>query len=543
MRLDFLLIDEIRKERDWERKMRMKHSKIKSRISFFILLTLCFFLPGGEVILAKSVQKKQSVDNVPVVYPRSSWSSSKYEKRTKKIWPPKYNDPEVIIIHHTATNYKGATSKQIKKIYRYHSYTRKWGDIGYNYIIGKDGSIFEGRAGGNGAIGGHAYYNGTNYNSGSIGIAVLGNYASEKLSAESLDALEKLVGWLSANNSIEINSEVRFHGKKLNSAVVGHKDVASTACPGKNIYNNLGSIRTAGAALGNTFSNYAYRASGDGTTYEIRNGKKYSGSSKQPVVEISSTQLSAYPTDGEAENKGSLENFPSGTLFENESSGQKGILENGTVRPIASSAVLTENYNLSNFVKISAEKWASYPAGAAAVFRNGAFLRDESGNYYLISEGNKRRLVLPEAENIRIEFARAQAVSNEELSAYPDGENITSAKNFPAGTIVTTGSRNYFYIRPGGIKQKISMSVFNASFTSGMVMKVSQKIANEYKTRGSLSFQDGAVVNYNKKYYFIENGLRREFASKNLATEMGYKNIAKAKRSEMKGIGEGAKIE
>ena len=76
-----------------------------------------------------------------------------------------------------------------------------------------------------------------------------------------------------------------------------------------------------------------------------------------------------------------------------------------------------------------------------------------------------------------------------------------------------------------------------------MIVKVSSKFARQYKTKGSLSFQNGAVVDYGKKYYFVENGLRRQFSTKNLASSMGYQNIVKGKRTEIAGIGNGAKIE
>lgn len=526
-------------------KNKNEKSKILSYFFFLFLLSSLFSLvfPAGLSFAKMKVEKNQVATAIPTIYPRSAWSSAADEKRTKKIWPAEYETPEVIIVHHTATNYKDATSKQIKKIYRYHSYTKKWGDIGYNYIIGKDGAIFEGRYGGNGVIGGHSYFDGTNYNKGSIGIAVLGNYVGEKLSAASLDSLQKLIGWLAANNSIGINSEIKFHDKKLDSAVIGHKDVADTACPGKNIYNNLGSIRTASANFENTYANYAYKTSGDGTAYEISGGKKYSGSAKQPVVEISSTQLAAYSSNGGVQASVASENYPSGTLFEVSGSEQRGILENGSIRPISSAAVLAANYNAANFVEISQEKWNSYPAGSAATFRSGAFLKDEAGNFYLISENKKRLLALPEAEKSRVDYSRFIETAGSELAAYENGENITTAADFPAGTIITTGSRNYFYIQSDAVKRKISAAVFNANFSSEMLVKVSSKFARLYKTKGSLSLQNGAIVNYSKNDYFIENGSRRQFSAKNLAASMGYQNIVKAKRTEMSGIGNGAKIE
>lgn len=57
----------------------------------------------------------------------------------------------------------------IRGVYRYHAVSRGWGDIGYNYIVGQNGRIYEGRAGGDYVAGAHALYNNKN----SIGISVL----------------------------------------------------------------------------------------------------------------------------------------------------------------------------------------------------------------------------------------------------------------------------------------------------------------------------------------------------------------------------------
>src|SRR3989339_404760 len=522
----------------------MKQQKIKFTSTLFLLLIFCFSFPGAGMIFAKTgVEKKQVASSVPTIYPRSSWSSATYEKRTKKVWPAEYEDPEVIIIHHTATNYKSSTSKQIKKIYRYHSYTRKWGDIGYNYIIGKDGAIFEGRYGGNGVIGGHSYYKGTNYNKGSIGIAVLGNYENEHLSSEAKDSLQKLIGWLSSNNNISVKSSLKFFSKSLDNAVIGHRNVASTACPGKNIYKLMADIRNSSDSLASTYGNYAYQISGDGATYEIRDGKKISGSAKQPVIEISATQLAAYALEGGTRAGSFSANYPSGTIFGVSGSDQKGILENGILRPISIEAVLAANYNGANIVEISAEKWASYAAGAEAGFRSGAFVKDSGGNYYIISGDQKRKLNLSSAELESVDLGSAHEISESESAHYAEGETIDGAGVFPEGTIITKNFKTYFYVLAGGKKKKITKNVFRATFSREMAVNVSIKLLKKYKTKGNLSFRDGAAVNYGKKYYFIENGLRRQLSSKNFAVSIGYENITKAKRKEMAGIGKGAKVE
>lgn len=508
-----------------------------------ILLLLVFILIIFPVDLSgakKNVHKTQTANSVPAIYSRSSWSNAKYDKRTKKIWPAKYENPEVVIIHHTATSYNYSTSKQIKKIYKYHSYTRKWGDIGYNYVIGKDGLIFEGRYGGNGVIAGHSYYNGTNYNEGSIGIAVLGNYENEDLSSAARDSLEKLIGWLAANNNISIKSSIKFHGKSLDNAVIGHKNVASTACPGKNIYSLMSGIRTSAANLSGIYRDYAYQIPSEGEKYDITGGKRYSGSSKVAVAQISKTQLKAYPSGGIAERSGDY-NYPSGTLLM--SGGQRAMLENGVLRLISSSSALESSYGASSFVEVTSGKWSSYSNGTEASFRNGSFVKDSDGNYYIISENQRRKLVLSNEDLKLVNLSTAHDISSGDNSRYLSGENITSAANFPEGMLVTNNNKKFYYVLSNGTKKKITKNVFRATFSSSMAVRISSKLLKRYKTKGKLSFQNGAVVSYRGKYYFIESGQRRQFASKNLAVSMGYKNIQKAKRTEMAGIGKGARVE
>ncbi|MFA6550267.1 MAG: N-acetylmuramoyl-L-alanine amidase [Candidatus Gracilibacteria bacterium] len=92
-------------------------------------------------------------------------------------WPLEYAKKITkFVIHHTDSKANLDNPKQkIREIYSYHALTRGWGDIGYNYIIDREGNIYEGRAGGEGVIGAHA---GT-ANTGSIGIAILGSYEND----------------------------------------------------------------------------------------------------------------------------------------------------------------------------------------------------------------------------------------------------------------------------------------------------------------------------------------------------------------------------
>ena len=80
-------------------------------------------------------------------------------------------------MHHTAdtNNYTAdQVPAMMRSIYRYHTVSRGWGDIGYNVIVDKYGRLWEGRFGGlaSTVIGAHA----GGFNTGTFGVSMLGNY-------------------------------------------------------------------------------------------------------------------------------------------------------------------------------------------------------------------------------------------------------------------------------------------------------------------------------------------------------------------------------
>ncbi|MDD2516205.1 MAG: N-acetylmuramoyl-L-alanine amidase [Candidatus Gracilibacteria bacterium] len=160
--------------------------------------------------------------------------------------------PKKIVIHHTDSNLDGTKDDTvyIRGIYYYHAITLGRGDIGYNYIIGQRGKIYEGRAGGDYVVGAHASYN----NRVAVGISILGNYENDKLVADQENGINNAIKFLSTKYGINISGSSMSHKeclanenclmKDYNSQnLSGHKDVGYTACPGKNIYNELEDFR------------------------------------------------------------------------------------------------------------------------------------------------------------------------------------------------------------------------------------------------------------------------------------------------------------
>ncbi|KKU80562.1 MAG: N-acetylmuramoyl-L-alanine amidase family 2 [Candidatus Peregrinibacteria bacterium GW2011_GWA2_47_7] len=155
-------------------------------------------------------------------------------------WPVQYaKDIKFIVIHHTASvKNLDNPAVAIQNIYAYHAVTRKWGDIGYNFVIDQQGNIYEGRQGGDKVIGGHTLA----LNKVSVGIAVLGDYQEEEIPPSVLRSLLTLTNYLSKKHTIDPDGFTTYKEEKY-ANFGGHRDSANTTCPGDYLYQKLFGIR------------------------------------------------------------------------------------------------------------------------------------------------------------------------------------------------------------------------------------------------------------------------------------------------------------
>ena len=163
------------------------------------------------------------------VIPRWRWRAKKpTASKTAMIRPARGT-----IVHHTVT----AGGKRTPKQERAHmrelqqiAFSRFFADISYSFIIFESGNVYEGR--GWGVVGAHT----EGSNSTTHGIAFVGNYETAKPSKASLDSARAL-----------IRKGVRNGHIKKGGSVIGHRDDpgAATACPGKHLFEKIGSIRPA----------------------------------------------------------------------------------------------------------------------------------------------------------------------------------------------------------------------------------------------------------------------------------------------------------
>ncbi|MFH1425997.1 MAG: peptidoglycan recognition family protein [Candidatus Kerfeldbacteria bacterium] len=188
---------------------------------------------------------------------REEWGADESYRETSTgsvKWPAEYLDPRAFIVHHTAgTDGGDDPSASVRAIYYWHAKVLGWGDIGYNYIIDPQGNIYEGRTGGDGVIGGHTFdsSNNINFNEGSVGIAIMGCfestpgacYTTHEVTPEMEQALGQLIGAKAAAFGIQPKSYTTLQGTTT-KRIVGHRDLDATYCPGSELQDDLGTIRT-----------------------------------------------------------------------------------------------------------------------------------------------------------------------------------------------------------------------------------------------------------------------------------------------------------
>lgn len=188
----------------------------------------------------------------PAVVSRASWGADESWRR----YAPSYaKAARAIVVHHTAgsNDYsRDDAAAVVRGIYRYHTQSLGWADIGYNVLVDRYGTVYEGRFGGleRPVVGAHA----RGYNTGTVGVALMGqhdtgsNPPGAAPTTAALGALADVVAWKADLHHIDPEATVTIGGTgnyaaKTVPTILGHRDVTATACPGNTVYRELPALR------------------------------------------------------------------------------------------------------------------------------------------------------------------------------------------------------------------------------------------------------------------------------------------------------------
>jgi hypothetical protein len=202
--------------------------------------------------------RRLQIANSPLIISRFSWQADESIRRAA----PQYSDSvHYAVVHHTAgsNNYTRAQSAAIVRgIELYHVKGNGWNDIGYNFLVDKYGQVFEGRYGGvdKAVVGAHAQ----GFNTGSVGVAMIGTYGAAKPPAVAIASLEELLAWKLDVAHVDPLSTLTWKSggnprfasgvPVFLRAISGHRDTGFTDCPGNALYAALPQIAKDIAALG-----------------------------------------------------------------------------------------------------------------------------------------------------------------------------------------------------------------------------------------------------------------------------------------------------
>jgi hypothetical protein len=209
----------------------------------------------------------------PSIVTRAQWGADESIKRTTRGCTREFFKVQQLFVHHTAgSNYDLHPKATMRAIYWYHTVRRGWCDIGYNFVIGWNGQIYEGRWArryrpwelhssedvlGRAARGAHV----ENFNSGSVGMSLMGNFSTVPLPARMRATLVRLLAWEADRHNLLPMGTHMYRNPETGLArrlpfIAGHRDAGHTACPGGNVYTRLPAIRRAvNAAIGAGRSN------------------------------------------------------------------------------------------------------------------------------------------------------------------------------------------------------------------------------------------------------------------------------------------------
>jgi hypothetical protein len=182
----------------------------------------------------------------PVIYSRAQWGA---DERMRDKGSLHYYEVHAGFVHHTvnANNYtRGEVPGIIRSIYAYHTQSKGWSDIGYNFVVDRFGRIWEARYGGidRPVVGAHTL----GYNDYSFAMSAIGNYDIHQPSAAMVQAYGALFAWKLSLHGVSASSTRQWVGKKYFQAINGHRDAGQTACPGRYLYAKLPQIRKLAAA-------------------------------------------------------------------------------------------------------------------------------------------------------------------------------------------------------------------------------------------------------------------------------------------------------
>ena len=258
------------------------------------VVTVLALADGERVTSHRQVPGRPAGASVtqPPTISRAEWGadeSLRFAANGRESWgPTEFWPSQKLIVHHTAgSNNDPNPAATMRSIYYYHAVTQGWGDIGYNFLIDEAGRIYKGRysgpvgtrtadtltgenAAGHGVTAAHSY----GFNSGTVGVALLGTLTTQAATTSARSALVDHLAWEADKHGIAPTGRTEYvnpvnQSRKTFDNIAGHRDVSATDCPGGAFYDTLPALRTSVASRIAATTTTSSTISGSSTTTTV----------------------------------------------------------------------------------------------------------------------------------------------------------------------------------------------------------------------------------------------------------------------------------
>ncbi|XP_077186105.1 N-acetylmuramoyl-L-alanine amidase [Paroedura picta] len=160
----------------------------------------------------------------PAIIPRCMWEAQPYRGTPTQLQLPL----SFVYIHHTHRPRKPCRTfpecaADMRSMQHFHQVVRGWDDIGYSFVVGGDGYIYQGR--GWQWVGAHTL----GHNSKGYGVSFIGDYMEVLPDGFALELVK--------DNFLQCAA--RGSRLKANYTVYGHRQVVPTLCPGDRLFQEI----------------------------------------------------------------------------------------------------------------------------------------------------------------------------------------------------------------------------------------------------------------------------------------------------------------
>ncbi|XP_029014487.1 peptidoglycan recognition protein 6 [Betta splendens] len=160
----------------------------------------------------------------PPIIPRCMWGAEPYRGTPTRLSLPLSS----LYIHHTHTPSQPCLtfeqcSADMRSMQRFHQEDRGWDDIGYSFVAGSDGYVYEGRG---------WHWQGAHtlgHNSRGYGVSFIGDYMARLPSQHSVGLVRDQLASCAVGGGRLVS----------NFTLQGHRQVVDTSCPGDALYKEI----------------------------------------------------------------------------------------------------------------------------------------------------------------------------------------------------------------------------------------------------------------------------------------------------------------